>query len=265
MEAVKTQNRLARVPMRWICVGLVVFGLLILSRVLPLNDWLKAFNELVGRMGPSGMAIFAGVYVLATVLFMPSSLLTVGAGFAFGIAWGTLVVSIGSTTGAALAFLIARYVARDRIVEMAEKNEKFKAIDQAIGRQGWKMVGLLRLSPAIPFNLSNYIYGLTAVRFWPYVLASWLGMLPVTLLYVYFGAFGKASIEAASSVGTVRLNMGCLALDCWPRLSSPLWLPVWSERRCMVRRARRLIANQSLYLPITARGNIVFKQLNRRV
>ena len=159
--------------------------------------------------------------MLATVLFLPCSVLTVGAGFAFGIAWGTLVVSIGSTTGASLAFLISRYVARDRIVAIAEKNAKFKAIDRAIGRQGWKMVGLLRLSPAIPFNLSNYVYGLTAVRFWPYVLASWIGMFPVTLLYVYLGAFGQAVSRPLPALerNEVRLNLRCLVSVCLPRSS----------------------------------------------
>ena len=218
MEVVKTRIRFSRIPWKWIGAGLALCGILILSSVLPVHEWLKAFNELVAKLGPSGLVIFAVAYVLATVLFLPCSVLTVGAGFAFGIAWGTLVVSIGSTTGASLAFLISRYVARDRIVAIAEKNAKFKAIDRAIGRQGWKMVGLLRLSPAIPFNLSNYVYGLTAVRFWPYVLASWIGMLPVTLLYVYLGAFGQAGIQAASSVGTERspvefalLGVGLLA------------------------------------------------------
>ena len=125
-----------------------------------------------------------------------------GAGFVFGALWGTVAVSLGSTLSAGLAFLIARYFARDRVSSLARKNAKFAAVDDAIGRQGWKIVFLLRLSPLMPFSASNYLYGLTAVRFWPYVLASWIGMLPGTVLYVYLGAAGKAGLQAAASQGT---------------------------------------------------------------
>lgn len=204
MEAATVRSWRAGVPWKWIVAGVGVLGLLILGRALPLGEWLRAFNERVGQFGVAGMAIYAGVYVLATVLFVPGSVLTAGAGFVFGVVQGTLVVSISATTGAALAFLIARYLARDWIVAKAERDKRFRAIDRAIGREGWKIVGLLRLSPAIPFNLSNYLYGLTAVRFWPYVLVSWLGTLPGSLLYVYLGAAGKAGLQAAAGVHPER-------------------------------------------------------------
>jgi len=204
VEVATVRSWRAGVPWKWIAVGLGVLGLLILGRALPLGEWLRAFNERVGQFGVAGMAIYACVYVLATVLFVPGSVLTAGAGFVFGVARGMLVVSISATTGAALAFLIARYVARDRIAALAAKNERFRAIDSAIGREGWKIVGLLRLSPLVPFNLSNYLYGLTAVRFWPYVLVSWLGTLPGSLLYVYLGAAGKVGLQAAAGVHSER-------------------------------------------------------------
>jgi uncharacterized membrane protein YdjX (TVP38/TMEM64 family) len=162
------------------------------------TQWLEEFNEWVGDLGPLGIAIFIGAYVLATVLLLPGSVLTIGAGFVFGLGWGLFAVSIGSTLGAASAFLISRFVARGKVEAMAQKNENFRRIDRAIGAQGAKLILLLRLSPLIPFNISNYLYGLTAVKFWPYVLASWIGMLPGTLLYVYLGAAGKAGLQAAS-------------------------------------------------------------------
>src|SRR5204862_5248577 len=108
-------------------------------------------------------------------------------------------VSAGATLGASLAFLVARFVARDKIEAMARRNTKFQRIDNAIGRQGAKLVFLVRLSPVIPFNLSNYFYGLTAVKFWPYVLASWIGMMPGAFLYVYIGVAGKAAVSVAAS------------------------------------------------------------------
>lgn len=185
-------------PWKWIVLGVVIAGLLLARSLLPIGEWAAVFNAWVGQMGRVGMAAYATVYVVATVLFLPGSLLTVGSGFLFGVVWGTAVVSVGSTIGASLAFLIARYLVRGWVVAKAEKNERFKAVDNAIGRQGSKIVGLLRLSPAIPFNLSNYIYGVTGVRFWPYVLASWLGMLPGTVMYVYFGAIGRAGLQAAA-------------------------------------------------------------------
>jgi uncharacterized membrane protein YdjX (TVP38/TMEM64 family) len=124
--------------------------------------------------------------------------LTIGAGFAFGLWKGLLAVSAGATLGASLAFLVARFIARDKIQAIARRNEKFRKIDNAIGKQGAKLIFLLRLSPVIPFNLSNYFYGLTGVKFWPYVLASWIGMMPGTFLYVYIGAAGKAAVAAAA-------------------------------------------------------------------
>jgi len=148
-------------------------------------------------MGLAGIFIFIAVYAAATVLLAPGVILTIGAGFAFGLWKGFLAVSAGATLGASLAFLVARFVARDKIEAMARRNTKFQRIDNAIGKQGAKLVFLLRLSPVIPFNLSNYFYGLTAVKFWPYVRASWIGMMPGTFLYVYIGTAGKAAVAAA--------------------------------------------------------------------
>jgi uncharacterized membrane protein YdjX (TVP38/TMEM64 family) len=105
---------------------------------------------------------------------------------------------VASTTAAALAFLIARYFAREAIEKKAAGNPKFDAIDRAIGAKGWKIVALLRLSPAIPFSLGNYLYGLTSIRFWPYVLSSWIAMLPGTFLYVYLGHAGAQGLQAAA-------------------------------------------------------------------
>ena len=112
--------------------------------------------------------------------------------------------SAGATLGASLAFLVARFIARDKIEAIAQQSEKFRNIDSACGKQGAKLIFLLRLSPVIPFNLSNYFYGLTAVRFWPYVFASWTGMIPGTFLYVYIGTAGKFAVEAAAGGQVMR-------------------------------------------------------------
>ena len=176
----------------------IIIALFLAMRFLPVQQWLRSFNDWVGQMGVAGIFIFTGVYAIATVLLAPGAILTIGAGFAFGLWKGFLAVSAGATLGASLAFLVARFIARDKVEAIAKRNEKFRKIDNAIGKQGAKLVFLLRLSPVIPFNLSNYFYGLTGVKFWPYVLASWLGMMPGTFLYVYIGTAGRAAVSVAA-------------------------------------------------------------------
>jgi uncharacterized membrane protein YdjX (TVP38/TMEM64 family) len=184
-------------------VGIII-ALFLAMKFLPVREWLTSFNDWVGQMGAIGIFIFIVVYAAATVLLAPGSILTIGAGFAFGLWKGFLAVSGGATLGAALAFLVARFIARGKVEAIAQRNDKFRSIDHAIGKQGAKLIFLLRLSPVIPFNLSNYFYGLTGVRFWPYVLASWIGMMPGTFLYVYIGTAGKAAVAAAAGSEAVK-------------------------------------------------------------
>jgi uncharacterized membrane protein YdjX (TVP38/TMEM64 family) len=190
--------------LKWIALVVAMVALFAGLRLLHITEWLNSFNQWVADLGPTGVMIFVIVYALATVLFVPGSVLTIGAGFIFGLGLGVLAVSIGSVIGAALAFVVSRYLVRRKIESLARENEKFASIDRAIGDQGWKLVFLLRLSPLIPFNLSNYFYGITAIKFWPYVLASWIGMLPGTVLYVYLGTVGKAGVESAAGGGRAR-------------------------------------------------------------
>jgi len=145
-----------------------------------------------------GALAFVGLYIVATVFGLPGSILTLAGGAIFGLLLGFLFVSAGSTLGATGAFLVGRYLARDAIAQRVEGNEKFKAVDDAVAEEGWKIVFLTRLSPVIPFNLQNYAYGLTKVNVWQYMLASWIGMMPGTLMYVYFGAAAGTLAEAAA-------------------------------------------------------------------
>jgi uncharacterized membrane protein YdjX (TVP38/TMEM64 family) len=190
--------------LRLIILAVILVALFLAMKFLPVQGWLRNFSAGVGHMGVTGIFIFIGIYAVATVLLAPGSILTIGAGFAFGLWKGFLAVSAGSTLGAALAFLIARFIARGRVEAIAKGNDKFRRIDNAIGKEGVKLIFLLRLSPVIPFNLSNYFYGLTSVKFWQYVLTSWVGMIPGTLLYVYIGAASKAAVSAASGSEAVK-------------------------------------------------------------
>ena len=189
---------------RLVALIVIVIALFLAMKFLPVQQWLGSFNDWVGQMGAVGIFIFIGVYAVATVLLAPGAILTIGAGFAFGLSKGFLAVSAGSTLGAALAFLVSRFIARDKVEAITKRNDKFRNIDSAIGKQGAKLIFLLRLSPVIPFNLSNYLYGLTGVKFWPYVLASWIGMMPGTFLYVYIGTASQAAISAAAGGEAVQ-------------------------------------------------------------
>jgi uncharacterized membrane protein YdjX (TVP38/TMEM64 family) len=199
--------------LRWIAGILVIGALFTALRFLPVGEYLNQFNAWVAGLGAPGYFLFILVYIVAAVLFIPGSVLTLGAGFAFGLLWGTVAVSLAATTAAALAFLIARYLLREKFEARIAGNPKFSAVDRAIGQEGGKIVFLLRLTPVMPFSLGNYLFGLTAVKFWPYTLASWVGMIPGTLLYVYLGALGKTGLETASGAAdTGRLVVQALAL-----------------------------------------------------
>jgi uncharacterized membrane protein YdjX (TVP38/TMEM64 family) len=180
---------------------LALAGAVLALRAVPVDLLLAALKSWVAGLGAWGPVIFALIYAVWAVAFLPGSALTLAAGAIFGLGWGFASVISGATLGAALAFLIARYAARERVSRMARANRKFGAIDRAIGEGGWKIVALLRLSPAIPFNLQNYLYGLTPIRFWPCVVTSAIFMMPGTLLYVYLGYVGGQGLEAASGGG----------------------------------------------------------------
>ncbi len=148
----------------------------------------QQFLEYLRASGPGGVILFIAVYAAATVCFVPGWILTLGAGVIYGVVKGSVVVSVSATAGATLAFITGRYFAREWVAKKIKTNATFKAIDEAVGREGWKIVGLTRLSPVFPFNLLNYAFGLTRVPLKDYFLASWIGMMPGTVMYVYAGS-----------------------------------------------------------------------------
>ncbi|MBK1853427.1 TVP38/TMEM64 family protein [Verrucomicrobiaceae bacterium 5K15] len=181
--------------------GLAPFAMLPHPHIIAatgISSWLQRVLDYISGLDPLlAPLVFISFYILATVLFIPGSLITLAAGFLFGVGWGTLYVSLASVAGASAAFLIGRYVARDWVMKKIEHRPKFRAIDEAVGEEGSKIVFLLRLSPVFPFTLLNYALGLTQISFGRYVLASWIGMLPGTLLYVYLGSLFKSLAELA--------------------------------------------------------------------
>ena len=149
----------------------------------------------VDNLGAIAPIAFILIYIVATVAFLPGSILTLGAGVVFGIIQGSIYVFVGATIGATLAFLVGRYLARGWISKKIAGNQKFSAIDRAVGNEGLKIVLLTRLSPIFPFNLLNYGLGITGVSLKDYVLGS-VGMIPGTIMYVYIGSL-------AGSIATI--------------------------------------------------------------
>jgi uncharacterized membrane protein YdjX (TVP38/TMEM64 family) len=158
-------NQLAK-AVRWVlCLCLLALSIALISHQLPVRLAVHELLDWIKGLGIWGPLVFGLLYIVAVVALLPGSALTLAAGALFGLVGGTIVASLASTTGAALAFLIGRYLARRRIQSLLRHYPRFDAMDKAINENGWKIVALLRLSPAVPFHLQNYLYGLTGIRF----------------------------------------------------------------------------------------------------
>ena len=181
---------------------MLVAGLIIAAKQFGLIQYtqnaLISALEWIRDLGWIGAVIFIGIYIVATVAFLPGSILTLGAGVIFGIVKGSILVFFGATIGATLAFLVGRYLARGWVSQKIAGNEKFKAIDEAVGQEGLKIVTLLRLSPVFPFNLLNYGMGVTSVSLKDYFIGS-VGMIPGTIMYVYLGSLAGNLATLGSS------------------------------------------------------------------
>jgi uncharacterized membrane protein YdjX (TVP38/TMEM64 family) len=177
--------------LRLLAVVAGVIALLVLGRTIAFDEWFARFSAWIAGLGAVGYLLYAAAHVGVTLLMLPAVLMTIGAGFLFGLWTGTAVALAGSTVGAALAFMVARYLARDRVARVAARDPRFAALDRAIGEKGWRIVFLLRMSAVVPFVLSNYVYGLTAIRFWPYVVSSAIGLIPLTVLWVALGTAAR--------------------------------------------------------------------------
>lgn len=151
------------------------------------QETLRNALQWIDSLGSVGAIAFIALYIIATVAFLPGSIITLGAGVVFGVVLGSLYVFIGATLGATAAFLVGRYLARGWVSKKIAGNDKFKAIDEAVGKEGFKIVLLTRLSPIFPFNLLNYAFGVTGVSLKDYFLGS-VGMIPGTIMYVYIGS-----------------------------------------------------------------------------
>ena len=169
-----------------------------LENVPKIKTWVEDF----GRIAP---LVYIGLYLVSTVFFLPGSPVTVLAGFVFGPLWGIFYASVASIISVSVAFLIARYVARDLVEGWVKDNAQFRKIDEQVEEQGWRILMFTRLVPIFPFNLQNYAYGLTSIRFSTYVLVSAIFMLPGTAVFVQLGG---AFVSGEGNIWKTLLYLG---------------------------------------------------------
>ncbi len=185
MPSVEPPNRA-----KWLIVLLsivLIGGFLAFLPTIHQQDFLQQILTNIQQLGWRAPIGFIGIYILATILLLPASLLTLGAGALFGVVWGSLYTLTGATLGSILAFFIGRYLARDWVQAQIDRRPGLNAVIQSVVQQGFKIVLLTRLSPVFPFSLLNYVYGVTDVSWRDYAYAS-IGMIPGTVMYVYIGS-----------------------------------------------------------------------------
>jgi uncharacterized membrane protein YdjX (TVP38/TMEM64 family) len=197
-----SQTNRARPLTMWLAVALLLLGAGFGWSLLPLREWAEELNAWIHDLGVWGPIAFFLISIVAVISLVPTSAVTLTAGLAFGFVAFPLVL-VAVAIGGACAFLIAKHIATDRVKHLVEDLPRSKAIYKAVSDGGWKMVFLLRLSPIMPFSLLNYVLGATELCFWPFVSATFVGIIPAVALEVYLGALGEAVI-AGEAIGTVR-------------------------------------------------------------
>ncbi|XP_057535979.1 uncharacterized protein LOC130814023 [Amaranthus tricolor] len=187
----------------------ILLGFVFLLYVLPIEQYLKDFLLWVKEdLGPWGPVVLAIAYIPLTVLAVPASVLTLGGGYLFGLPLGFIADSVGATIGATAAFLLGRTIGKSYVMSKLKNYPKFQAVAIAIQKSGFKIVLLLRLVPLLPFNLLNYLLSVTPVNLGSYILATWLGMMPITFAFVYVGTTLKDLSDVThgwNEVSTTRL------------------------------------------------------------
>ena len=176
---------------------------------IPLNEWIAQFRLWILDLGLLGVVVFLIAYSVLTIMLAPVGLLSLSAGFAYG-AWGFPLVVVSATLAATLAFLLGRYALRERVLQWIKHDKKLNSLSKAVSEEGWRVVGLLRLSPLVPFSMQNYLFSLTEIKVLPYTLATAIGIMPGTAMYVYIGSLGQA-VGQASSLQWVFIAAGLIA------------------------------------------------------
>ncbi len=196
----------------WATALVLLIAVTIAWFVLPVKDWVQSLNVWVRELGLWGVVLFALVYIVVVIVLAPAEVMSVAAGLIFG-AWGFPIVVVSATIGATLAFLVSRYLLREKVKAFARRRPRLEAVDKAVEDESWKIVVLLRLNPLVPFGLQNYFFGATNIKLLPYAIATFFGIMPGSAMFVYIGGLGRAATDADSAdVGkSVLLAAGLVA------------------------------------------------------
>jgi len=178
----------ARPWLRPVVSVVIVVSFVLIVWFSPIVTWWPVLMEWIDGLGPWGYVVFILLQAAATVGLVPTLLLGIGAGFVYGFWVGMLLLSIGATLGGFASFFISRALGREWVAHLVARNPKYAAIDDAVGREGWKIVLLTRLSPGLPFTVLNYFFGITKVSFASFATASYAGMIPRFIMYAYAGS-----------------------------------------------------------------------------
>jgi uncharacterized membrane protein YdjX (TVP38/TMEM64 family) len=184
---------------RWgVALVVVVVAMLAIGSSPAVKDALQASIDWCATSGLLGMAVYGLLYTASTLLVLPAAILTAAAGWAWGVVDGTLIVLGVSLLADWIPFAIARRLGRERVAAAAPNARLLRALDAAFRRHGFMLVGLLRLSPLAPYNVTNYLLGLVPVTTFSYLAASTLGSVPGVLLIVYLGTLVPRSADLAA-------------------------------------------------------------------
>jgi uncharacterized membrane protein YdjX (TVP38/TMEM64 family) len=191
----------------WIGLVAVLIAIVLAWRFLPMRNWILFITDLVRQLGTWGIVVYAVMYVGGVLFLAPAEIMSIAGGLVFGL-WAIPLVIVLATLGATFDFLVSRYFLRAKVREFARRRTAFDALDRAVRNEGWKVVLLLRLNPLVPFNLQNYLFGVTDIRLLAYAVATFFGIMPGTAAYMYLGILGG---EAAAGKAPGGLKLAFLA------------------------------------------------------
>jgi len=222
---VSNAGKLGRVYAKYLAGSALVAAALILFYGFPGRETIRLAEELFAGSGPMGPIYYTLLYIIGSVLMQPCFPLTLGAGFIYGFPKGFAIALSASTLGAISAFLVARYLARDWLKARADADGRYRAVDLAVARDGWRVVLLLRLASILPYNLVNYAVGLTGISLWHFILATWIGRIPITALHAYLGSISPSMTSlSAVSEGLSLTELAVYALGWLATIISTVYI-----------------------------------------
>lgn len=185
--------------------AIVILGLALLSHFFPIISLVAELQRRVTGMGRSGAILYPLLFAACNVLLLPGGILSVGAGFFFGLWWGFFIVLLGNSIAAAVSFALSRWLGGRYLSAKFSRNPMLQVLEKAVARDAWKIIFLCQLHPLFPTSLLNYLFGLTRIRFWPYMLWTAAGRAPGLFLYTYLGTLGQLGLNLARGRSHPRL------------------------------------------------------------